>query len=195
MAPVMPGGKSAASIGVKILAGLTLCGIIQGSLLATRESALPATIIAGSIFGLLGLMVGARAGRMFGAMTQNSSSLVFGGFVGTILGAIAGATIGVLIAAFLGTALGVIAGVVIAELLNYCGLKRINMVSGAILARIGRGSGAGLLYGSGCCAVWDIARCLDRCGQWNRAIATDCGGRVRVFAQVDRPRSFSSIIP
>jgi hypothetical protein len=134
MVPQMPSPRG---LLLKSVVGFTLCGMVQGSLLMTRESALAVTISLGSIFGFIGLMLGIRAAKIFGALSPNPIVLGIMALMGIIIGAVTGATIGALAIALLGTLAGAIAGGLLARFLSYCGLKQVKIAVGLFAGAFG----------------------------------------------------------
>jgi hypothetical protein len=107
---------------LKTLVLVCLAGGIYGGTLgaawASGESADVAIKVGASLLGLVGAVLGAKSGRLFGAVNHIRYGPWFCGAVGVILGAVIGGMLGAMLMAFVTAILGALVGGILGKLVG-----------------------------------------------------------------------------
>jgi hypothetical protein len=108
----------------RILLACILIGALFGAILWSHEFAVPLAQGGGLLFGLLGLLIGARSEAALRRTLLRPPGFLIGLMLGSMLGLVVGAVGAVLLLGFLGAIPGAILGSLLGQLLSACGVRR-----------------------------------------------------------------------
>jgi hypothetical protein len=118
-----------------VLGGGAVLGVVLGSLFGALELTRYLAGCGAALLGLLGLVSGARLGRVIGRLNRGKSAAAWGSVLGFVTGGLLGALLGAILTAVAGVLLGAIVGALAAKL-TLRGSKR------ALLSSVGAVAGA-----------------------------------------------------